>query len=139
MKVKRVAAAFAAALVVSGSMASVALADREEEESAGGESAEVTQAINSFMAPRQAPAEGIAPGAFPAARQYAAGVAAVDATRWQELGPYSYYPHDRRYLSQPFSNSGSGSGYNTRRITGAAVTPAGPAYAGGGRGGGGES
>jgi len=107
----------------------------EEHEEPGEESAEVTQAINSFMAPRQSPAGRIAPGAFPAARSYAAGVAPVDATSWKELGPYAYYPDNRDYLSQPFSNSGSGSGYNTGRITGIAVAPDGTVFAGGAGGG----
>ena len=89
-----------------------ALAEAEHEEP-GEESAEVTQAINSFMAPRQSPAQSIDPAAYPAARKYAATVAPVDATKWSELGPYAYFPDNRKYLSQPFSNSGSGAGYNT--------------------------
>ena len=107
----------------------------EEHEEPGEESAEVTQAINSFMAPRQSPAERIDPGAYPAARQYASTVAPVDATTWNELGPYAYFPDNRDYLSQPFSNSGSGAGYNTGRITGVAVAPDGTVYAGGAGGG----
>ena len=62
-------------------------------------------------------------------------VAPVDATSWSELGPYAYFPDDRRYLVAPFSNSGSGSGYNTGRITGIAVAPDGTVYAGGAGGG----
>src|SRR5690349_1138567 len=107
----------------------------EDHDEPGEESAEVTQAINSFMAPRQSPAQRINPGAYPAARQYASTVAPVDATGWSELGPYAYYPDNRDYLSQPFSNSGSGSGYNTGRITGIAVAPDGAVYAGGAGGG----
>ena len=86
----------------------------EEHEEPGEESAEVTRAINSFMAP-------------------------ADATAWTELGPYAYFPDNRDYLSQPFSNSGSGLGFNTGRITGIAVaptarsSPAGRAAASGGR------
>src|SRR6187402_1126163 len=96
MRGPRYAAALAAILGLCA--APVAMAESEHE-APGEESAEVTQAINSFMAPRQSPGAQIAPGAFPAARQYAAGVAPVDATSWSELGPYAYFPDDRRYLS----------------------------------------
>jgi photosystem II stability/assembly factor-like uncharacterized protein len=132
MRATRCAAAFAVALALSGAAAATAAAEKGDP---GEESAEVTNAINSFMAPRQAPAEQIAPGAFPAARQYASNVAPVDATSWQELGPYAYFPDDRRYVSPAFSNSGSGSGYNTGRITGVAVAPDGTVFAGGAGGG----
>ncbi len=132
MRGSRCAATWAVALALFGATAATAAAAEEEP---GEESAEVTQAINSFMAPRQSPGDRIAPGAYPAARGYAATVAPVDATRWSELGPYAYFPDDRRYLSQPFSNSGSGSGYNTGRITGIAVAPDGTVYAGGAGGG----
>jgi len=107
MKGLRYAAACTAALALWWAPAALAA---EEHEEPGEESAEVTQAINSFMAPRQSPGDRIAPGAYPAARQYASTVAPVDATTWSELGPYAYYPDDRRYLSPYFSNSGSGSG-----------------------------
>src|SRR5919199_256814 len=112
-----------------------AFAAQKEHEEAGEESAEVAKATMSFMAPRQAPATRVAPGAYPAARRYAAGVAAVDSSTWTELGPYASFPDDRRYLAEPFSNSGSGSGYNTGRITGIAVAPDGAVYAGGAGGG----
>lgn len=117
-----------------GAMAATAAAEDPKEE-AGEESAEVSQAVQSFMAPRSAPGEAIAPGAFPAARRAAAAVPSVDATTWSELGPYHYFPDNRAYLSQPFSNSGSGAGYNTGRITGIAVAPDGAVYAGGAGGG----
>ena len=132
MRGSRFAAACAVALAMLGATAATAAAEKDDP---GEESAEVTNSINSFMAPRQAPAGQIAPGAFPAARQYASTVAPVDATTWQELGPYAYFPDDRRYLSPIFSNSGSGSGYNTGRITGIAVAPDGAVYAGGAGGG----
>src|SRR3954447_2012239 len=109
MRGSRYAAVCTVALALSGVAAATAAAEKDEP---GEESAEVTQAINSFMAPRQAPAEQIAPGAFPAARQYAAGVAPVDATTWSELGPYAYFPDNRDYLDPVWSNSGSGSGFN---------------------------
>src|SRR4051812_36904856 len=128
MRGSRCVAALAAALAVLGATAATAAAEKD---GPGEESAEVTNAINSFMAPRQAPAEQIAPGAFRAARQYASTVAPADATSWQELGPYAYFPDDRRYISPAFSNSGSGSGYNTGRITGIAVAPDGTVFAGG--------
>ena len=132
MRGSRYAAACVAALALWAAPAALA---SEEHEEPGEESAEVTQAINSFMAPRQSPGERIAPGAYPAARQYASTVASVDATSWTELGPYAYFPDNRDYLSQPFSNSGSGSGYNTGRITGIAVAPDGTVFAGGAGGG----
>ena len=132
MRGSRYVASWAVGLALLGATAATAAAEEEEP---GEESAEVTQAINSFMAPRQAPAERVAPGAYPAARQYASTVAPVDATAWTELGPYAYYPDNRNYLSQPFSNSGSGSGYNTGRITGVAVAPDGTVFAGGAGGG----
>src|SRR4051794_26773990 len=132
MRGSRCVAAFAVSLAVFGATAATAAAEKD---APGEESAEVTQAINSFMAPRQAPAEQIAPGAFPAARQYASTVAPVDATSWQELGPYAYFPDDRRYIDPVWSNSGSGSGFNTGRITGIAVAPDGTVFAGGAGGG----
>src|SRR4051794_33610292 len=120
------AAACAVTLALFGVAAATAAAEKDEP---GEESAEVTQAINSFMAPRQAPAEQIAPGAFPAARQYASTVAPLDATTWTELGPYAYFPDDRRYIDPVWSNSGSGSGFNTGRITGVAIAPDGTVFA----------
>jgi hypothetical protein len=132
MRGNRYAATFALALALFGAAAATAAA---EEEDPGEESAAVTKAITTFMAPRQAPGVQIAPGAFPAARQYASTVAPVDATTWSELGPYAYFPDDRRYISPAFSNSGSGSGYNTGRITGIAVAPDGTVFAGGAGGG----
>jgi photosystem II stability/assembly factor-like uncharacterized protein len=116
-------------------MAATAVAGEKEEHDAGGESAEISQSVMSFMAPRQAPGEAVAPGAYPAARQYAAGVASVDSTKWTELGPYAYFPDNHDYISEPFSNSGSGSGFNTGRITGVAVAPDGSVFAGGAGGG----
>lgn len=122
-----------ALIVLLAAMAATAVAEPKEE--AGEESAEVSKSVQSFMAPRTAPGEAIAPGAFPAARRAAAAVPAVDSTTWSELGPYHYFPDNRDYLSQPFSNSGSGSGYNTGRITGIATAPDGSVYAGGAGGG----
>ena len=98
MRGSRCAAAWAVGLALFGATAATAAAAEEEEP--GEESAEVTQAINSFMAPRQSPGGAIAPGAFPSARQYASTVAPIDASSWSELGPYAYFPDDRRYLSQ---------------------------------------
>src|SRR5919199_672547 len=130
---RRALIALLAVAALMGAMAATAVAEQKEHE-AGGEASEISQSVMSFMAPREAPGEAIAPGAYPAARQYAAGVASVDSTKWTELGPYAYFPDDHRYISEPFSNSGSGSGFNTGRITGVAVAPHGTVFAGGARG-----
>src|SRR5690348_16630416 len=87
---------------LTGATATNAVAENKEHE-AGGESSEIAQSVMSFMAPRQAPGETVAPGAYPAARQYAAGVASVDSTQWTELGPYSYFPDNRNYIDPVWS------------------------------------
>ncbi len=100
----------------------------------GGESQELADSLASFFGPRAAPGTAVNPRAFAAAASVADDVPTIDSTPWKELGPYSYFPDDRRYLSQD-SNSGSGSGYNTGRITGIGVAPNGDVYAAGAGGG----
>jgi hypothetical protein len=65
----------------------------------------------------------------------ASNVPSINSTPWAELGPYSYFPDDRRYIAPNFSDSGSGSGYNTGRLTGVAVAPNGDVYVAGACGG----
>jgi photosystem II stability/assembly factor-like uncharacterized protein len=101
----------------------------------GDESLELAESLASFFGPRSAPATSVNPNAFPAAVARAQSLPTTSSTRWNELGPYSYFPDDRRYLDPEFSNSGSGSGYNTGRITGVAVAPNGDVYAAGAGGG----
>src|ERR1700750_764381 len=113
---RRVLMVLLSVAALTGVMAASAAAGEKKEHEAGGESSELSQSVMSFMAPRQAPGEAVAPGAYPAARRYAATVPSVDATAWSELGPYAYFPDNRNYLDAVFSNSGSGSGYNTGRI-----------------------
>ena len=115
--------------------AAPALADRDTEKRPGGESSELREALDTFSAPRTAPGASINPLAFAAAATAADAVAPVDATTWQELGPYNYVADNRNYLSQPFSNSGSGAGANTGRITALALAPDGSVFAGGAGGG----
>jgi hypothetical protein len=100
----------------------------------GDESQELADSLASFFGPRSAPGTSVNPKAFAAAATVADDVPSIDGTQWSELGPYSYLPDDRRYLSQD-SNSGSGSGYNTGRITGIALAPNGDLYAAGAGGG----
>jgi photosystem II stability/assembly factor-like uncharacterized protein len=100
----------------------------------GDESQELADSLASFFGPRSAPATTVNPNAFAAAASVADHVSSINDTSWSELGPYSYLPDDRRYLSQD-SNSGSGSGYNTGRITGIALAPNGDLYAAGAGGG----
>jgi hypothetical protein len=85
--------------------------------------------LAAFLGPRSAPATAVNPGAFAAATTTAETVPSIDSTPWQELGPYAYFPDDRNYVDPVFSNSGSGSGFNTGRITGVAVAPNGDVYA----------
>ena len=99
-----------------------------------GEALELADSLASFFGPRSAPASTVNPHAFAAATAVAGDVPSIDNTPWHELGPYHYLPDDRRYLSQD-SNSGSGSGYNTGRITGIAVAANGDVYAAGAGGG----
>jgi hypothetical protein len=101
----------------------------------GDESLELRESLAAFLGPRSAPATTVNPQAFAAAATTADNVPSIDSTAWQELGPYSYFPDDRRYIDPDFSNSGSGSGYNTGRITGVAVAPNGDVYAAGAGGG----
>jgi photosystem II stability/assembly factor-like uncharacterized protein len=132
---RRIHAALLTMLVLAALSAAAAATARAADKDAGEESAEVSKAVQTFMAPRAAPGAAIAPGAFPAARSYAAAVPSVDSTTWSELGPYKYFPDNHDYISQPFSNAGSGAGFNTGRITGIAVAPDGSVYAGGAGGG----
>jgi hypothetical protein len=106
----------------------------DEHEEAGEESAELGEALASFFGPRAAPATRIASGAFAAATTTADDIPST-AGQWSELGPYSYFPDDPRYVDPCCSNSGSGSGYNTGRMTGIAVAPDGSVYGSGAGGG----
>lgn len=101
----------------------------------GDESMELANSLAAFFGPRSAPADAVNPNAFPAAVTTAADVPSIDSTPWTELGPYSYFPDDRRYIDPNFSNSGSGSGFNTGRLTGVAVAPNGDVYVAGAGGG----
>jgi hypothetical protein len=101
----------------------------------GDESLELRDSLAAFLGPRSAPATSVNPRAFAAAATTADTVPSIDSTPWQELGPYSYFPDNRNYVDPFFSNSGSGSGFNTGRITGVAVAPNGDVYAAGAGGG----
>jgi photosystem II stability/assembly factor-like uncharacterized protein len=91
-------------------------------EPAGEESAELAAGLEWFGGQRLGPAQALDPAAFGAASAYAASAAANTSAQWTELGPYRYAKDDRRYVSS-FSNNGSGTGYNTGRITGVAASP----------------
>jgi photosystem II stability/assembly factor-like uncharacterized protein len=106
-----------------------------ERNKVGDESLELADSLAAFLGPRSAPAETVNPNAFPAAVNTASAVPSINSTPWTELGPYSYFPDDRRYIDPNFSNSGSGSGYNTGRLTGVAVAPNGDVYVAGAGGG----
>ena len=101
----------------------------------GDESLELRDSLAAFLGPRSAPATAVNPRAFAAAATTADTVPSIDSTPWRELGPYSYFPDNRDYIDPVFSNSGSGSGFNTGRITGVAVAPNGDVYAAGAGGG----
>ncbi|HTJ75587.1 MAG TPA: hypothetical protein VL337_09485 [Acidimicrobiales bacterium] len=104
-------------------------------EPAGEESEELAAGLEWFGGQRLGPAQALDPAAFGAAAGYATQVAANASAQWTELGPYRYAKDDRRYVSA-FSNNGSGSGYNTGRITGVAASPDGQALFATGAGGG---
>src|SRR5437763_8840868 len=101
----------------------------------GDESLELADSLAAFLGPRTAPASTVNPNAFPAAVTTASNVPSINSTPWGELGPYSYFPDDRRYIDPDFSNSGSGSGYNTGRLTGGALATNGDVYVAGAGGG----
>jgi photosystem II stability/assembly factor-like uncharacterized protein len=128
----RTAALVSCALVLFACGGASALAAERHED--GDESVELRASLAAFLGPRAAPATTVNPKAFAAAVTTADAVPSIDGTAWRELGPYSYLPDDRRYLD-PDSNSGSGSGYNTGRITGVAVAPNGDVYVAGAGGG----
>jgi photosystem II stability/assembly factor-like uncharacterized protein len=129
----RMAAAVPATVALLALMAVPALA--AEKGKVGDESMELRESLASFFGPRSAPATTVNPQAFVAAASTSDDIPSIDSTPWQELGPYSYYPDDRRYIDPCCSNSGSGSGFNTGRITGVAVAPNGDVYAAGAGGG----
>src|SRR3954454_5697345 len=106
-----------------------AAAGSDEHGKLGDESLELRASLAAFLGPRAAPAKSVNPLAFAAAATTASSVPSIDTTPWQELGPYSYFPDNRNYVDPDFSNSGSGSGFNTGRITGVAVAPNGDLYA----------
>ena len=101
----------------------------------GDESLELRDSLAAFLGPCSAPATSVNPQAFAAAATTADNVPSINNTPWQELGPHSYFPDNRNYIDPNFSNSGSGSGFNTGRITGVAVAPNGGVYAAGAGGG----
>ena len=103
---------------------------------AGDESQELMEGLEWFTNQRAYPAEQPPAAAWPAAVAKARATAAVDTTGWSELGPYKYFTDDGRYVSQPFSNNGSGSGFNTGRITTIAATSDGKVIFAGAAGGG---
>src|SRR2546421_5357252 len=113
--------------------ASPALAVERHKE--GDESLGLAQSLATFLGPRAAPADTVNPNAFAAAASTASNVPSINSTPWAELGPYRYFPDDRRYIDPAFSNSGSGSGYNTGRLTGVAAAPNGDMYVAGAGGG----
>jgi hypothetical protein len=129
----RACAVLASALALTGAVAAPALA--AERGKVGDESMELRDSLASFFGPRSAPATTIDPRAFAAATTTAGTVPSIDGTAWSELGPYSYFPDNHDYVDPAFSNSGSGSGFNTGRITGVAVAPNGDVYAAGAGGG----
>src|SRR3954454_7160887 len=112
-----------------------AAAGSDEHGKLGDESLELRASLAAFLGPRAAPATSVNPLAFAAAATTASSVPSIDNTPWSELGPYSYFPDNRNYIDPAFSNSGSGSGFNTGRITGVAVAPNGDLYAAGAGGG----
>jgi hypothetical protein len=124
----------AAACAALALLATPAIAATEHEKE-GDESMELRESLASFYGPRSAPGTSIAPQAFAAAATTASDVPSINATPWQELGPYSYFPDNHKYVDPCCSNSGSGSGFNTGRITGVAVAPNGDVYAAGAGGG----
>ena len=101
----------------------------------GDESLELAESLASFIGPRAAPSTTVNPNAFVAATTTADSVPSINNTPWGELGPYSYFADDRRYIDPVFSNSGSGAGFNTGRLTGVAVAPNGDVYVAGAGGG----
>lgn len=126
------AAAAAAVITLTAVMsASAAPAGHDK---VGDESMELRDSLAAFLGPRSAPGTSVNPLAFAAAATIGDQVPSVDATPWREQGPYRYLPDNRSYLSQD-SNSGSGSGFNSGRITGVAVAPNGDVYAAGAGGG----
>jgi hypothetical protein len=131
--VRRALAVAGAVLALIGVMA--ASAATGEHAKVGDESLELRESLAAFLGPRSAPATSVNPNAFAAAATTADDVPSINSTPWQELGPYSYFPDNRNYIDPIFSNSGSGSGFNTGRITGVAVAPNGDVYAAGAGGG----
>jgi hypothetical protein len=129
----RVAATLAALFALVAVMG--AAAATSEHGKVGDESLELSDSLAAFLGPRSAPATTVNPRAFAAAATTADTVQSIDGTPWSELGPYAYFPDNRNYLDPVFSNSGSGSGFNSGRITGVAVAPNGDVYAAGAGGG----
>src|SRR3954466_15240833 len=106
-----------------------AAAATDEHGKTGDESLELASSLASFLGPRAARGTAVDPRALAAAATPADSVPSIDSTPWGELGPYSYFPDNRNYIDPVWSNSGSGSGFNTGRITGVAVAPNGDLYA----------
>jgi hypothetical protein len=92
-----------------------------DKEKAGEEAQELEEGMNTFYEARTAPAASIAPGAYRAAANYAAGVQTTASGTWTEIGPYNYQTDDPRYVDPAWSNSGAGAGLATGRITALAV------------------
>jgi photosystem II stability/assembly factor-like uncharacterized protein len=129
---KRFVVLISSVVAVAGLATAPALAAGDHKN--GDEALELADSLAAFAGPRSAPATTVNPHAFAAAATIADTVPSINNTPWSELGPYHYFPDDRRYLSQD-SNSGSGSGFNSGRITGIAVAPNGDLYAAGAGGG----
>ena len=131
---------FGRVLVVAGALLALiavmaASAATNEHRKVGDEALELRESLAAFLGPRAAPATTVNPQAFAAAATTADDVPSINSTPWQELGPYSYFPDNRNYIDPVWSNSGSGAGFNTGRITGIAVAPNGDVYAAGAGGG----
>ncbi|MGZ6694979.1 MAG: WD40/YVTN/BNR-like repeat-containing protein [Solirubrobacteraceae bacterium] len=132
-RLRAVFAVFVGVLALACAMPVAALANKHD---AGDESQELMEGLEWFTNQRAFPSEEPPSAAWPAAVAQARSVAPVDSTSWSELGPYKYFTDDSRYVSQPFSNNGSGSGFNTGRITALAATSDGKVVFAGAAGGG---
>lgn len=101
----------------------------------GDESHELMASLDSFSAPRAAPAEVAPAAAWPAAVSYAKSVGSTSGT-WTEIGPKNYFTDNPDYADPTFSNSGGGAGFDSGRITALAATKDGKTlFAGGADGG----
>jgi photosystem II stability/assembly factor-like uncharacterized protein len=132
-RVRAAALTIVGVLSLAGFAPAAALAAKHD---AGAESQELMEGLEWFTNQRAYPADQPPAAAWPAAVAQARATPTVDTTGWSELGPYKYSTDDGRYVSQPFSNNGSGSGINTGRITTIAATSDGKVIFAGAAGGG---